>query len=245
LYSTDLAYVHHAGFGELARLAAPELVRILRAHGIPRGHIVELGCGSGITARYLIEHGYDVTGIDASKAMIRLAREIAPKARLRVASLTRARIPRCDAVIAIGEVVTYVPGDIAALERVFASVRKGLAPGGVLIFDFIESGERRTYKSRNGRDWVIASRATLDRSRRILTRQIVVVRHARGRFRRANETHTIRIYNRRVIRDALARAGFSVRMSRSYGRYKLLPGDVAVIARRTQGRAFRPARVSV
>ena len=130
--------------------------------------------------------------------------------------------------------MTYVPGDIAALERVFTRVRKGLAPGGVFIFDFIESGERRTYpaKSRNGPDWVIASRATLDRSRRILTRQIVVVRHVKGRFRRANETHTIRIHNRRAIRDALARAGFSVRMSRSYGRYKLLPGDVAVVATR-------------
>jgi len=235
LYSIDLAYVHDAGFGELARGTAPELVRILRAHGITEGHIVELGCGSGITARYLVEHGYDVTGIDVSKAMIRLAREIAPKARFRVASLTRVRVPRCSAVIAIGEVMTYVPDGIAALARVFAGVQRALAPGGVFVFDFIESGARRTYaaKSSNGPDWVIASRATLDRSRRILTRQMVVVRQVGGRFRRANETHTIRIYSRRAMRDALVGAGFAVRMSRSYGRHALLPGDVAVVARRT------------
>lgn len=234
MYATDLAYVHDAGFGELAQRSAPELARILRAHGITRGHILELGCGSGITARYLVEHGYDVTGIDISKAMIRLAREIAPKARFRVGSLTRVRIPRCHAVIAIGEVMAYVPGGIAALERVFEGARTALRPGGVFIFDFIESGARRTYPARScsGPDWVIASRATLDRSRRILTRQMVVVRQARGRFRHANETHTIRIYSRREMRDALERAGFSVRISRSYGRYALLPGDVAVVARR-------------
>jgi len=235
LYSADLAYVHDAGFSEFAQRSAPELVRIIRAHGITRGHIVELGCGSGITARHLIESGYDVTGIDASKAMIRLARKIAPKARLRVASVTRVRIPRCDAVIAIGEVMTYVPGGIAALERLFAGARTALAPGGVLVFDFIESGARRTYaaKSRNGPDWVIASRASLDRSRRVLTRQMVVVRQVGGRFRRANETHTIYIYGRRAIREALERAGFSVCMSRSYGGYALPPGDVAVVATRT------------
>jgi SAM-dependent methyltransferase len=235
LYSTDLAYVHDSGFGDFAQRTAPELVRILRAHGITRGHIVELGCGSGITARYLVEHGYEVTGIDVSKAMIRLAREAAPKARFRVASLTRIRIPQSSAVVAIGEVLSYAPGGIAALARIFAGVRRAVAPGGVFIFDFIESGARRTYAARSssGPDWAIASRATLDRSRRILTRRMVVVRQLKGRFRRANETHTIRIHSRRAIRDALVRAGFSARMSRSYGRHALPPGDVAVVATRT------------
>src|SRR5262249_38092850 len=118
--------------------------------------------------------------------------------------------------------------------RVFTGVRKALARGGLFIFDFMESGARRTYraKSRNGPDWVIASRATLDRSRRMLTRQMVVVRQVRSRFRRANETHALRISSRCAMRAALARTGFSARMSRSYGRCTLPPGDVAVVARR-------------
>src|SRR5215510_2480037 len=74
LYSADLAFVHDAGFGELAQRSAPDIVRILRARGIARGHVVELGCGSGITARHLTDRGYAVTGIDVSRAMIRLAR---------------------------------------------------------------------------------------------------------------------------------------------------------------------------
>src|SRR5262252_2705413 len=84
MYATDLAYVHDAGFGDLARRAAPEIVRLLRARGTRRGHLVEVGCGSGISAQHFAASGYRVTGIDRSAAMIRLARQRAPRARFRV-----------------------------------------------------------------------------------------------------------------------------------------------------------------
>jgi SAM-dependent methyltransferase len=232
LYSTDLAYVHDAGFDDVAAHAAPEIARTLRAAGIRDGHVVEVGCGSGTVARHLLSRGYQVTGLDISPAMIRLGRAKAPDARFRVASLTTARIPPCDAVVALGEVITYVPGGIAAIQRFFHRVFTALAPGGLLLFDFIASAAHRTYsaKCREGRDWAIASTATYDRSRRILTRRMVIIRQIGVRHRRRDETHEVRIYSRREIRGALERAGFSVGMSRRYGRYRLLPGDVAVVA---------------
>jgi SAM-dependent methyltransferase len=232
LYSTDLAYVHDAGFGDLAEGAGPEIARMLRTRGIARGHVVEIGCGSGTLARYLVDRGYAVTGLDVSPAMVRLARAKAPAARFRVASLTSARIPRCKAVIAIGEVIAYVPGRTVTLGRFFRRVRAALDAGGVLIFDFIESASHRTYplKSLGGPDWAMVSRATVDAAGRLLTRRMVVVRKAGHRYRRSDETHRVRIYGRHVMRATLARAGFSVRMSKSYGRYRLMAGDVAVVA---------------
>jgi 2-polyprenyl-3-methyl-5-hydroxy-6-metoxy-1,4-benzoquinol methylase len=234
LYSTDLAFVHDAGFGDLAARATPAVVRVLRRHGIRGGTIVELGCGSGITARYLVARGYDVVGIDASAAMIRLARQKAPAATFRPASIATTRIPPCRAVIALGEVITYLPGGLSAVGGLFRRVHAALEPGGLLIFDFIESAARRTHavKSRGGPGWAIVSVATLDRARRVLTRRIVVVRRIGQLVRGSRETHRVRIYRRAEIRAALARAGFSVRTSRSYGRYRLLPGDVVVVARR-------------
>jgi len=232
LYSTDLAFVHDDGFGELAERAALDIVRLLHARGIDGGTIVELGCGSGITAAHLIASGYDVVGFDISPAMIRLARSRAPAARLRVASIDSARIPRCRAAIAVGEVITYLPGGLPALIRLFRRIRASLPPAGVLIFDFIESAARRTYAptSRGGAGWAIVSRARYDRARRILTREIVVVRRAKGKVRGSRETHHVRIYGRAEIRSALARAGFTVRMSQSYGRRRLLSGDVVAVA---------------
>src|SRR5213075_2913124 len=74
LYSTDLAFVHDAAFGEFNRRVAPEIVKILRGAGIRAGRVVDAGCGSGILAQRLIAAGYDVAASDVSPAMIRLAR---------------------------------------------------------------------------------------------------------------------------------------------------------------------------
>lgn len=46
-YGPDLASIHHAGFTEFSGRAAPGLLSILRANGVARGRVVELGCGSG------------------------------------------------------------------------------------------------------------------------------------------------------------------------------------------------------
>jgi SAM-dependent methyltransferase len=233
MYSADLSYVHDAGFGGLARGAAPAVVRLLRSYGIRRdARIVELGCGSGILARVLVDAGYDVLGIDASPAMIALARDRVPGARFRVASLADARVPVCDGVVAVGEVINYVPR--RTVRRVFRRVRGSLGPGGVFIFDFMASAERRTFaaKSFAGEDWALVVRAELDRSHRVLTRRMTIFRKEHGEYRRSHETHHVYVHDRAAIADALGAAGFSARMRRSYDSYRLLPGDFAVTAQK-------------
>jgi len=51
--------------------------------GVRRGgHILDLGCGAGEPiARYLIDHGYSVTGIDVAEKMVSLARIRFPRQR--------------------------------------------------------------------------------------------------------------------------------------------------------------------
>ena len=74
-YETDLAFVHDSGFGGFANDSAPGLLAAFNKAGINDGPVVDLGCGSGIWARHLTDAGYDVTGIDISPAMIKLARK--------------------------------------------------------------------------------------------------------------------------------------------------------------------------
>src|SRR5262245_45464241 len=229
MYSADFAYVHDSGFGGFARRAGPELLRILRAHGIKSGRIVEIGSGSGILAERLTNAGYDVTGIDRSPDMIELARAKAPDATFRLGSLTRSRIPRCAAAIAIGEVVSYVS---ASLRPFFARVHDALPRGGIFIFDFMESTKGRAYacKSFSGPDWELILRAEVSGAGRTLTRRMTLLRNVNGKYRRTRETHRVTIRSRREVRAALEEAGFSVGMSQSYGRFRLLRGDVAVVA---------------
>ena len=96
-YQEDLAYTHDVGFGDFARNAAPGVLRLLRDRGVADGLVVDVGCGSGIWARELVDAGYDVLGIDQSAAMIDLARRRVPEAAFRRGSFVTTRLPVCDA----------------------------------------------------------------------------------------------------------------------------------------------------
>ena len=90
LYEEDLAYVHHEGFGDYSRGAAPGLLAALRDAGIATGKVIDLGCGSGIWLRALSDAGYAAVGVDQSPAMLELARRHAPKATVHRAADSRA-----------------------------------------------------------------------------------------------------------------------------------------------------------
>ena len=48
----------------------------------PGGHVLDLGCGAGVpSARFLIDRGFSLTGIDISSRMLELARANVPEAR--------------------------------------------------------------------------------------------------------------------------------------------------------------------
>ena len=216
MYGTDLAWIHHVGFGGFAREAAPGIIAALRRRGIDRGLVVDAGCGSGILARALTDAGYDVLGIDVSPAMIALARATAAEAAFRVESLDDAELPPCAAIVAAGEVLNYVD-----IRRFIPRAAAALRPGGVLLFDVAEDarpGELRI----GGEDWSVIAIKTGEGRR--LTRRILTFREAGGEVRRGEETHTIELYDRAAVETICSEAGFHVTRRRSYGARRLPKG---------------------
>ena len=63
-----------------------------------------------------------------------------------------------------------------------------------------------------------------------VTRRLTMFRKVGRRYRKSRETHRVRVYSREEMASALARAGFESEMRRSFGTYRLMDGDVAVIA---------------
>lgn len=60
--------------------ADPDLVRLIENKRIERGQALDLGTGPGHDAVFLIQHGFDVIGIDISPSAVKLARETASHA---------------------------------------------------------------------------------------------------------------------------------------------------------------------
>ncbi len=142
-YKDDLAYIHDVGFDDFARQAAPGLLEILRQSGITKGLVVDLGCGSGIWARELVEAGYEVLGVDISTAMIKLARKKVSQAKFVKTSFLKMQLPQCAAVTGIGECFNYLfdkNNNERALFRFFSRVYEALTSGGIFIFDVVEPG---------------------------------------------------------------------------------------------------------
>jgi len=177
-YREDLAFIHDDGFRDFALAAAPGLLRTLRQHGITQGLVVDLGCGSGRWARELTAAGYQVVGVDQSRAMIELARRIAPGATFRTASLWSAEMSRCDAITSLGECLNYTfdqRNSRAALRGLFRRVFRSVRPGGVFIFDIAEPARIPPAAERKwseGDDWAILVNIDGDHVRNVLRRRI-------------------------------------------------------------------------
>lgn len=235
-YRRDLAFIHDAGFRDYALGAAPGLLRILKTHKIKRGLVIDLGCGSGRWARELNRAGYEVLGVDQSRAMIRMARRNAPASRFMVASLFETELPECGAITSIGECLNYCfdrASNRRGLIRLFKRCYGALRPGGVLICDFAtlhrrpKGGVREHHSS--GRDWKVTARTTVD-GRRKIRRDIVALRKVSGAHRRSEETHILRLYSASEIVLDLKRCGFRVRLVRRWGGFRLPRGIEGIIA---------------
>src|SRR5579871_1460154 len=236
-YQNDLAYIHDRGFGAFASGSAPYLLRLLRQHGIRKGLVVDLGCGSGIWARALAASGYHVLGADISPAMIDLARERVPQAQFQESSFVEFRIPVCQAVTALGEVFNYLfdpSNSLRTLRQVFTRIFEALTSNGLLIFDVAEPGRCKGLRQRffEGDDWTCLVEIRQEVATQQLTRRIVTFRRVGDSYRRHEESHTQQLYSGKRIAAMLRDIGFRVRPMRSYGKYRLSPRVVAFVARK-------------
>nr|WP_238357773.1 class I SAM-dependent methyltransferase [Cohnella zeiphila] len=117
---------HPGGFGATKRL--------LRRINLPAGsRVLEVGCGTGRTACYLSELGYDVIAVDRNPLMLEKARRRAQGSgsRARFVNGDAASLPFPDSafdMVFVESVSAFVPGD-----RAFREYYRVLKPNGRLL----------------------------------------------------------------------------------------------------------------
>ncbi|KST63076.1 class I SAM-dependent methyltransferase [Mastigocoleus testarum] len=239
-YREDLAYIHDVGFRDYALNCAPGILDILNQNKVCKSLVVDLGCGSGLLAKELIQADYQVLGIDISESMINIARQRVPDANFVVASLFDVEIPPCNAVTSIGECLNYLfdpNNNHQKLAEFFSCIYNALLPGGILIFDILEPGQlSQGNPSRNfteGGDWIVLVEKEEDLKHKILTRRITTFRQVGEYYRRDDEIHRAQLYKASDIAEKLKKVGFQVQISDSFGRYNLSKGHAAFVAHKT------------
>lgn len=142
----------------LGRCLLPELEK----HGLRRGRVLDVGCGTGRAFAPLLRRGWEVRGCDLSPAMLERARgEAGDQVELAVADMRELPVfGEFELVISLNDPVNYLMGD-GDLERAFSGMHSNLADDGLVIFD---CNSLTTYKSTysteireveyEGRHWV-------------------------------------------------------------------------------------------
>jgi SAM-dependent methyltransferase len=237
LYGEDLAHIHAVGFSDLAARAAPEIIARLRASSSPIQHVLDVGCGAGVSTRALTDAGYQVTAIEPSAALCRVGEQAAPNATWICRSAYETSLPACDTIVALGEPLSYHAPDVDAdsrLEGFLREAQAGLSPRGWLIFDLICDGEASldTANFRSTEDWVVLARTVEDRAAGRLTRSIEIFMREGALYRRTYETHHVKVFEEAAIRSFLISLGFEVEVASTYGEVAMLPRRRAFFARR-------------
>ncbi|MBM4319180.1 MAG: methyltransferase domain-containing protein, partial [Deltaproteobacteria bacterium] len=135
------------GYLELMRHRSPRRVRhqvefLLELLDLPSGaHLLDLACGDGAHAIQLAQHGYQVTGLDLSEAMIGEAQRQAEAAGVQNAHFVRLDMrglsseERFDAVISLETSFGYF--DDQTNFKVLKSIAAAIRPGGRLLIELL------------------------------------------------------------------------------------------------------------
>lgn len=236
-YETDLALVHHRGFGCHADGCAAGVVELLEPVRAGGGVVLELGCGSGLLTRHLVDAGHRVIATDASPAMLELARTVVPDAQdIRQLVLPDDPLPAVDAVVSVGHALNYLP-DEASVRRGLHAMAGALRPGGVLVIDLcdVRWGEARRGQPNLGKagdDWAIITEFSVPTPTTYVRQMTTFVRIEDGSWRRGYERHDNVLLDTSQVPELLGEHGVTATLHVSLGGYQLPEGLMAVVGRR-------------
>ena len=127
---------HYSQAGNLDFAPSPLLVEV--AEMMPPGRALDLACGAGRNALYLAGLGWEVVAVDSSTAAVRLLRQSAAAAGLRIDS----HVADLERDFSIEPAGYDLICDFFYLQRdLFPKIRDGVGPGGVVAVEIHLRGQ--------------------------------------------------------------------------------------------------------
>ena len=236
-YKRDLALVHHLGFGFHADMCAPGILDFLEPVRESGGLVLEVGCGSGLLTKHLVDSGHRVLATDASPAMLELARSHAVGAEaFQRLTLPDDPIPEADAIVSTGHALSYLDDEESIFQALLA-IARAVPPGGLFALDIcdLQWGEARRDAPPQGgvgEDWAIVTRFSMPSPRRFDREMTTFIREPDGSWRREDEFHANVLIDTSKVPGLLSDTGLEVEIRDSFGAEELPVGLKVVVGRR-------------
>jgi ubiquinone/menaquinone biosynthesis C-methylase UbiE len=181
--------------------------------------LLEIGCGTGNYTRILAERGYQITAVDISENMLKIAKEKCAsnfvKGNIRDISID----DKFDTCIAMFAVIDYIT-DSSDLIKALVNIRHHLKPNGILVFD-IWNGlavlrllpECRMKEAENDEMKIIRFATPTLRSLSHICEvdyKLTILNKERKTYEEIEEKHVVRFYFPQEMNHYLEEAGFAV-----------------------------------
>ena len=97
--------------------------------------ILEIGCGSGNLSPYFLKAGFNYKGLDISKEMLAIAKEVEPKGKFIQGDMRYLKLKeKFDAILITGRSFTYMTTN-DDVNKALKSINSCLKQNGILVFD--------------------------------------------------------------------------------------------------------------
>ncbi len=217
-YAALAPFYEPLGMAAFAETITPHLVDYAHAHDWIGRRVVDLGCGSGGSIRWFANHGYNVTGIDQSPSMLRIAQESITNTGISFQLFEgdiRALSDLHDIDLALALDVINELNNLRDLEAFFGSVARILAPEKLLVFDLhtIEGLAQRDRDSgviSDTDDLAVFATHRFDYDRQASTGSFIIFARDSGAWQRQHAARIVRGFPIQVVTALLQRAGFGI-----------------------------------
>lgn len=202
VYDTIMAEVEYGEWAEF-------ILRLAGARGFSGGAVLDIGCGTANALVPLSGRGFELHGVDASEAMLAVARRKLPDAHFTLADFSAFDLGReFELIISVFDSLNNLLSDGAFLSMA-GSVRRHLTPGGLFVFDVnTPIGLKDLWEGGKAEGWADDVYYSWVHSYEELTGLATVeayCEHAGGSF---IEVHQERGYDAQSLQRLLGRAGF-------------------------------------
>jgi SAM-dependent methyltransferase len=192
--------------------ALPIVERLLLSRVPPGAAVLDVCCGTGQFTELVRRRGFEVAGVDASREMIRFARQNAPGVKFTVADVRDFELGRkFDAAYSVYESLNHVP-DLPGLVLAFKNVRKHLKRGAPFLFDLNREEAYLLYWNNTDaiveQDNAFITKSNFDEETKVATCDVTTFDAADGGWNRSDFALRQTCHSMSAALAALLKAGF-------------------------------------